>query len=358
MKKIAWRKQVLYALALISIVSILLTWLLSTPLFNSFIKISLRWVILSTSIFILLFCTAMTYLAKLIKEKKLTHSFIANKEENEIVERMKAEQIKQKLETALLQGQKLQAIGTLAGGIAHDFNNIIYAIKGFTEIAREDVEKNTLVYKNLSRALEGAERAQNLIARLLAFGRNQQMDKIPLLLHEAITGILQLLKPTIPASVTLLLINNLPKNCLILANPTQLHQVIVNIIINAVDAMEDEGTITMTLNHVQENDLYLKQFPQLNKAHYCKIEINDTGHGMDKSVLERIFEPFYTTKEVGKGTGLGLAMAYSIIKQHQGEITVSSQLGKGTLFTLLLPEYQTTHMNKEVTYGSYSTSGR
>jgi len=357
--KSALPKRLPYVVAIIGTALTLLLWysLISTSLSDSFIKIALHWVVLIAGLAIVILCTTIAYLAQLISERTATRSFIAKEASKELAERLKAEEVKQKLEVALLQGQKLQAIGTLAGGIAHDFNNILYAIKGFVEMSREDIEKNTLVYNNLGRVLEAAQRAQDLVARILAFGRRQQVEVAPIHIQSIIEGILGLLKPTIPASVTINLIG-LSDDCLILGNQTQLHQVIVNIIINAVDAMEGEGTITIKLSHILANDSYLKQFPTASVSNYCKIEISDTGHGMDQSTMERIFEPFYTTKEVGKGTGLGLATVHSIIKQHQGEITVSSQLGRGTIFTLLLPEYQTVESKQEVTHGQYSISGR
>lgn len=312
--------------------------LYSTPFSDSFIRATFPGVALLACIAIVMFSTAIAYLYQLISERRATRTFIANEAKKELAERLKVEQTKQKLEVALLQGQKLQAIGTLAGGIAHDFNNLLYAIKGFTEMSREDIEENTLIYKNLGRVLEATQRAQDLVARILAFGRREQaFEMAPIFIQSIIEGILGLLIPTIPASVTINF-QGLEKDCLVLGNQTQLHQVIVNIIINAVDAMEGEGTITIKLNHILANDDYLKQFPEVKDKTYCKIEISDTGHGMDNSTLERIFEPFYTTKEVGKGTGLGLAMVHSIINQHQGKITVSSQLGRGTMFTILLPE--------------------
>src|SRR5205085_12385820 len=115
-------------------------------------------------------------------------------------------------------------------------------------------------------------------------------------------------------------------------------QVLVNIINNAVDAMEGEGTITIQLDRVPANDLFLRQFPQKQAKNYYKIEIKDSGHGMDQHTMERIFEPFFTTKEVGRGTGLGLTIVHTIIKEHQGEIVVDSKLGQGTTFTIILPE--------------------
>lgn len=254
----------------------------------------------------------------------------------EIGERINAEELKQKLEVALLQGQKLQAMGTLAGGIAHDFNNILYAVIGYVEMSREDVDKATLTYKNLGKVLEAAHRGQELVSRILAFSRRQHHQFNNLNLKETIEAALSLLRPTIPASV---IIHFEPEiDVSILGNQTQIHQVLVNIINNAVDAMDGEGTITIHLSHVPAGDPFLKQFPETTDQNYCKIEITDTGHGMDQNTMERIFEPFFTTKEVGKGTGLGLSIVHSIIKEHMGEITLMSQLGHGTTFMILLPE--------------------
>lgn len=254
---------------------------------------------------------------------------------NEIKDRTLAEDVKQKLEVALLQGQKLQAMGTLAGGIAHDFNNILYAIIGYAEMARDDVAKETQVHKNLGKILDATHRGQDLIARILAFSRRQHHHFDTINLKSTIEAALSLLRPTIPASV---IIHFQPVDIVIQGNQTQIHQVLVNIINNAVDAMDGEGDIHINMSRILADDIMLKQFPDTIKQNYCKIEIIDTGHGMDQSTIERIFEPFYTTKEVGKGTGLGLSIVHSIIKEHQGEITVSSQLGRGTTFTILLPE--------------------
>jgi len=256
----------------------------------------------------------------------------------EITERENAEETKQKLEIALLQGQKLQAIGTLASGIAHDFNNILYAIIGYTEIAREDVTKDSLTYKNLGKVLDGCHRGQELISRILAFSRRQHQQFDIINLKSTIEAALALLRPTIPASVIIHFHAN--EKIIILGNQTQLHQVLVNLINNAVDAMDGEGTMDISIEHASEHDPLLKQLPAKIAPSYCKIVMKDTGHGMDQSMMERIFEPFFTTKEVGKGTGLGLSIVHSIVKEHGGDITVNSQLGHGATFTIILPEYK------------------
>jgi signal transduction histidine kinase len=255
----------------------------------------------------------------------------------EINERVSAEETKQKLEIALLQGQKLQAMGNLAGGIAHDFNNLLYAIIGYVEMAREDVAKDTPVYANLGKVLEASHRGQELVSRILSFSRRQHHKFSPLNLKTTIEGVLSLLRPTIPTSVMINFDSQAAPE--ILGNQTQLHQVLVNLINNAVDAMDGEGHIDIRLSELAANDPYLKQFPETKKQVYSKIEVQDSGHGMDQSTMERIFDPFFTTKEVGKGTGLGLSIVHGIVKEHAGEITVTSQLGHGTSFIILLPEH-------------------
>lgn len=300
---------------------------------------SLPWIILTLGLSLSAVLAVLVRLIQLKNQSTQSLSIVNKDFEKQSQEHFRSEEIKQKLERALLQGQKLQAIGTLAGGIAHDFNNLLYAIIGYVELAREDVEKESLVYTNLGKVLEASHRGQELISRILTFSRRQRHDFKPIKLQTMIENILSLLRPTVPASVTIIF-QTMKEDCTILADQTQLHQIIVNIINNAVDAMDGEGIITLKVQYVTAQDELLKQFPNIALVDYCKIEIIDTGHGMDPTTIERIFEPFFTTKEVGKGTGLGLATAHAIIKEHHGEIMVNSELGHGTTFTLLIPEYK------------------
>jgi signal transduction histidine kinase len=309
----------------------------SANFFATTFTLAIPWIVLVVGIAVSFLAAIAVRLAQLTEERTSSLSQVRAEFKNEIVERMKAEESRQKLEIALVQGQKLQAIGTLAGGIAHDFNNIIYAIKGYVEMARDDVPKESIVYENLGKVLNAAERGQDLIARILTFGRRHQHEAFkPLHIQATLNSALSLLRPTIPASVTIELIKP-DEDIVIMGDQTLLHQVIVNIINNAVDAMDGEGTIIIEIRHLKAGNRYLKQFPNISFVDYCKIDLTDSGPGIDPNILERIFEPFFTTKEVGKGTGLGLATAHGIIKEHQGEITVTSKLGKGTTFTLLLP---------------------
>lgn len=317
----------------------------------------LPWVILINGILITLLAALAIRLGQLSKERFTTLSRIDHDFQQEVAEHVKSEEMKKNLEIALLQGQKLQAIGTLAGGIAHDFNNILYAIKGYIEMARDDVTKDTIVYNNLGKVLDATQRGQDLVARILAFSRrHQQVEFTPLEINQTLENVLSLLNPTIPSSVTINLICS-PNKLYILGNQTLLHQVIVNIINNAVDAMDGEGVITLQVHHAVMDNPILNSQKILNCNH-CRIDISDTGHGIEQNIVNRIFEPFFTTKEVGKGTGLGLSTVHTIIEQHQGEIAVKSQLGQGTTFSLFFPEYQLTTTKLEDDNGDYSFSRR
>jgi len=260
--------------------------------------------------------------------------------QKEINERELAEQAKDKMKQALLQSQKMQAIGTLAGGIAHDFNNILYSMIGYVEMARDDVEPDTLVYDNLSKVISVGERGQELVSRLLSFSRQQQHDFKPLSIREVINSTLILLKPTLPASIAIEQRDEIEGEDLVLGGHTELQQVLVNIVSNAVDAIDDQGKITLCLYRIEADDAFRERFVKLRKPSYLVLEITDTGGGMPQHVLTRIFEPFFTTKEVGKGTGLGLATALGIVHDHNGEMTVESKEGQGTKIFIYLPEYK------------------
>lgn len=302
------------------------------------LEVYLPWLTLLFGATISLLLAMMTRVAQLAKQRAVTVDKINNDLKREISERIQAEETRQKLEIALLQGHKLQAMGTLASGIAHDFNNLLYAIIGYVEMARDDVEKGTLVHGNLGKVLEASHRGQELISRILSFSRRQHQHFAKMNLNDTIEAVLCLLIPTIPASVAIEF--KAENTTFIIGNQNQIHQVFVNIINNAIDAMNGEGIIQIILSSITTDDPLLSQFPdtQHHRRNYCKIEIKDNGQGMDQVVLERVFEPFYTTKEVGKGTGLGLSIVHSIVKDHHGVIRVESQKGQGTTFMILLPE--------------------
>lgn len=332
-----------YVISAIGIFSSIFLWMsLSYPdyLINiTSIKNSMQWIALLLGVcFVILFLITW-HLFKLSQQRSETLSLVNQNFKKELLEHTEAEEAKQKLEKALLQGQKLQAVGTLAGGIAHDFNNILYAIIGYVEMAREDVKKETQVHDNLGKVLDAAKRGQDLISRILSFSRRQHREFHRLQIQATIENILELLKPTVPASVHIIF-QPLESDFSLMGDQTELHQVIVNLINNAVDAMDGEGTITIKICHLSPDDELLKQLPKMTAQNYFKIDVSDTGRGMDPATIERVFEPFFTTKEVGKGTGLGLSTVHAIITEHQGKVIVNSQLGQGTTFTLILPEFK------------------
>lgn len=296
----------------------------------------LSWITLVLGLLISILLARSVALSELLQERGKILDQINQDLKCEITEHIQTEESKKNLERALMQSQKLQAVGTLAGGIAHDFNNILYAIRGYVDLAREDLPKDCIVYKNLGKVLEGTHRGQDLVARILSFSRRQHHEHNPLRLKTEVSGALALLRPTIPESVDIQFQAHTDGN--IIGNKTQMHQIIVNLINNAVDAMDGEGSIKINLDRISEKKLP-HEFLSANGANYCRIEISDTGHGMDASTLRRIFEPFFTTKEVGKGAGLGLSTVHAIVKEHNGEIVVNSQLGRGTTFTLFFLEY-------------------
>lgn len=256
---------------------------------------------------------------------------------SEIKQRTEIETDKEQLKQALMQGQKLQAVGTLAGGVAHDFNNILYAIAGYTEMAHQDTQKETQLHQNLEKILEATHRGQELVARLLAFSRRPTHHKEAVLsVKETVSSILSLIQPTIPAGVNFHL--DINRDMSIHGNKTQIHQVLVNLINNAVDAMEGEGTISIKVSPLTLTPQ--EAIADLHAGDYVKIDITDTGVGIEQHALNRIFEPFFTTKEVGKGTGLGLSIAHAIMKDHHGFISATSTLGRGSTFSLYFPQYQ------------------
>lgn len=308
-----------------------------THYLSNVLEASLPWLILFLGVIISLLLAIAIVALQLARHRAVILDKTHENLKNEVAERIQTEETKKTLEKALLHGQKLQAVGTLAGGIAHDFNNLLYAIKGYIEITRQDVPKDSIAYKNLGKVLEAAHRGEELISRILAFSRRHHPELKSIELNTTLEAVLDLLRPTVPASVIIHFEHANPLYTL--ANQTQIHQVVVNIINNAVDSMEGEGNITIRATRLLANDPLLHQFPQIPIQNYCKIDIMDTGRGMDQQTMERIFEPFFTTKEVGKGTGLGLSIVHTIIKEHHGEVSVSSHIGHGTTFTLLLPEH-------------------
>ena len=255
----------------------------------------------------------------------------------DITERRRAEEVKQKVEAQLAQAQKLQAIGTLAGGIAHDFNNILMAIIGFTEIANTKAETGSSLKRNLINVLEASTRAKDLVAQILSFCRQSDEDKKPTQISPIVKEALKLLRATLPSTIEMRqYIDDEPM--VVEADATRIHQIVMNICTNAHHAMyERGGMLDVTMTPVELGPDETVDYHDLLPGSYVELSIADTGEGMDPSTIDRIFEPYFTTREKSEGTGLGLAVVHGIVKGCDGTVTVDSELGKGTTFHVYLP---------------------
>lgn len=252
---------------------------------------------------------------------------------------------KTKMEQQLRQAQKLEAIGTLAGGIAHDFNNILVAILGYTEMAKDEIPKSNPSQAMLDQVINASVRAKDLIKQILAFSRKNDQQSVPLDLAAIVKEILKLLRATLPK--TIIISESIDsKSGFILADPTQIHQVLINLCTNAAQSMEKGGGhLKIGLKNIELTQDDLVQGQDLQPGRYVELTISDTGHGIDQSITERIFEPYFTTKDTGSGTGLGLAMVHGIVQTHKGMIYVKSKPGLGTTFTVLFPMIEA-HIHK------------
>jgi PAS domain S-box-containing protein len=241
------------------------------------------------------------------------------------------------LEGQLRQAQKMEAIGTLAGGIAHDFNNILGIIVGNTELALLDVSEASPACHNLEEIRKACLRARDVVLQILSFSRQAEAERRPLKLGPLLRESLKLLRSSIPSSINIQ--QHIPsQKDVILADATQISQVLLNLCTNAVHAMrESGGRLDISLADMEIDAESQKLYPDLRPGDYVKLSVGDTGHGIDPTILDRIFDPYFTTKKVGEGTGLGLAVVHGIVKNHGGSITVESQPGQGSTFHVLLP---------------------
>jgi len=241
-----------------------------------------------------------------------------------------------KLEAQLRQAQKMESIGTLAGGIAHDFNNILSAIIGYSEIALIDVERGTLLQSNLLKILQAGGRAKDLVKKILDFSRQSAQELMPVQIKPIVTEALKFLRASLPTTVEI--VQNFQCDPTVMADPTQIHQILMNLCTNAGHSMQEKGgMMVVSMAEIELSSDFIAQHPELTPGLYLKISVADTGHGMDHSIQERVFEPFYTTKKRGKGTGMGLSVVHGIVKSHRGTITVYSAPGKGSTFDVYFP---------------------
>ncbi len=235
------------------------------------------------------------------------------------------------LERQLQQAQRVESIGTLAGGIAHDFNNTLTGISGFADLALMHLSPAHPLWQDLQRIRKQAEHAATLTRQLLAFSRRQILERKHVDLNEIVAETQAFLRRVIGEHIDLTLAPA-PTLDTAYVDPVQVEQVLMNLCVNARDAMPDGGRLTIETANVRLDDAFVRAHPWARAGDYVRISVSDTGVGMDEQTLQRIFDPFFTTKEPGKGTGLGLAMVYGIVKQHEGLIHVYSEPGRGSTF--------------------------
>jgi signal transduction histidine kinase/CheY-like chemotaxis protein len=283
--------------------------------------------------------TANNALEKRVQERteQLLNANLDLKKEIEI--RQKFERERTELEKKLFQLQKMETIGTLAGGIAHDFNNILTPILGYTDMAREELPEESNLRFDIEQINNAALRGKDLVQQILTFSREVDFKKKPIRLQPIVAEVLNLLKASFPPSVKI-------KQQLdarigtVLADSTHIHQIVMNLCTNANHAMlKTGGILEVKLEAVKVDQRFAEKIPNLKKGDYIRLTISDTGHGMDIKTKERIFEPFFTRKEVGSGSGLGLSVVHGIINNYGGAIVVESTTGKGSTFSIYLPKY-------------------
>src|SRR5216684_54142 len=240
------------------------------------------------------------------------------------------------LEQQLWQAQKLDALGSLAGGVAHDFNNLLTAIIGYADILREDLGASSPHTDDINEIIKASDRATALTRQLLAFSRRQPFDPKPLRLDERVTDMEKMLRRLLGPPIRLVTATD-PDLSAILADPSQIEQVVLNLGVNSRDAMPQGGTLTIETRNVRLEEPYAHGSSPVPPGSYVMLAVSDTGTGMDQETLSRLFEPFFTTKEKGKGTGLGLSTVYGIVKQSHGHVIVYSEPGVGTTFKCYFP---------------------
>ncbi len=266
-----------------------------------------------------------------IDGKPLLHSIIYN-----ITDQIKNLEEKEKLQKQLMQAQKMEAIGTLAGGIAHDFNNILTAIIGFAQLNMNSFEEDSSIKEDLKEIHTAGLRARDLVQQILSFARQSDDEVYSIQPIHILKEALKLLRSTVPSSIDIR--QDLVSKSYIIGSGIQMHQVIMNLCTNAAHAMEkDGGVLKISLKDAVFNEKQEMLGMELKSGDYLELKVSDTGNGMSQETCESIFEPYFTTKPMGEGTGMGLATVYGIVKQYGGGLQVDSEPGKGSIFTIFLP---------------------
>ncbi len=276
----------------------------------------------------------------------------------DIHKQKQAEEEKARLQNRLQQAQRMESIGTLAAGIAHDFNNILYNIIGYAEVAQNyQIPKDHPAQDSVEEILRASDRATDLVKQILTFSRKKKQEKVKFQVSSIIKEAIKLLQATVPATIEIQE-DIAAKNDFILADPGGIHQMLMNLCTNAIYAMrENGGVLKVSLGHKELEPSEVSSWAELLPEPYLMLTISDTGHGMEKAVNERIFDPYFTTKPAGEGTGLGLSVVHGIVKSCGGIITVESEQGKGSSFKVLFPQVargkvQETEVAKTISRGS------
>ncbi len=268
------------------------------------------------------------------------------------------EQEKAELETQLRYTQKTECLGTLAGGITHDFNNILTPILGFTELALEEAAPDSSIQKYLRQVLNSTNRALDLVKQILTFLRRSQQELTPLKTHIIFSEVVKLMKATLPSTIE---INaNIDPNCgLVMAEPAQIHQILMNLCANAYHAMRERGgVLDIKLTQVKIDAAGAKNGRNLESGDYQCLQVRDTGYGIPPDAMEKIFDPYFTTKSRDEGTGLGLSILYGIVKSYGGDVHVESTPGKGSTFTVYLPVTDIERVEKKTDSSELKTKGK
>jgi signal transduction histidine kinase/HAMP domain-containing protein len=246
---------------------------------------------------------------------------------------------KKNLEDQLRQAQKLEAIGSLASGVAHDFNNLLTTILGYGELSLMKLAEDDPQRERIEAIYEAGQKASTLTRQLLAFSRKQILEMLVINLNSLLDNLTKMLARMIGENVKIRMLLE-PSSGNIMADPGQIEQIVMNLVINARDAMPDGGSITIETQRIDLDEEYCKIHAEAKPGTYAALYVTDNGKGMEPEIMEKIFDPFYTTKEKGAGTGLGLSTVYGIVKQHNGHIYVYSELGSGTTFKIYFPQIQ------------------
>ena len=282
---------------------------------------------------------------KRTRELRLSHEKLASEMEG----RIKVEKALMEAEKRLLVAQKMEAIGVFAGGIAHDFNNILQPLIGYSELVLEDLPSSSPIKESVGEILKSALRATDLVRRILNYSRQSSKGGGPVFIQTVLADVLKLIRPMLPSTIEIR--EQIRKDCtMVAADPAQLHQIAMNLVTNAYHAMmKTGGILTVGLEDSygsSQGQIASKTIP----PPFVILSVADTGVGMSAEIVEKIFDPFFTTKEEGTGTGLGLSVVYSIVKGMNGDVTVRSKPGTGTIFSVFLPAHSGEHLLPEISF--------